>query len=107
MDTAVVIMEACPKEVEQLEQKIAIASAAAEVAEEKWLSERDRAQKADLKEAWLLRRQDRDALIAIKERLLTHLTGTGVHTPLLAHNYSVSAAKHGMSCAVRTHSCPL
>jgi hypothetical protein len=104
MDIAVVIMEARLKELEQLKQEIAIASAAAEVGERKWLSERDRAQKADLKEAWLLRRQDRDALIAVWERLLTHLTGTGVHTPLLAHNYSVSAAKHGMSRAVRRYS---
>lgn len=107
MDTAVVIMEGRLKELEQIKQDIAIADATAEVARKEWLRGRDRAQKAELKEAWLLHRDDRDALIAVAKEVLTHLTGTGVHTPLLAHNYSVSAAKHGVRCAVRTYSCPL
>ena len=75
---------------QQLEKDITSATAEAKEAQEAWLSERDPQQEAKLEKVWQQLVKDKETLLAERNALSIQLTGTGVHTPLLAHNYLVS-----------------
>ena len=79
---------------QQLDTEIANANAEAKEAQQAWLSATAPQKKADLKEVWQQLVKDKEILLTERKALSAQLTGTGVHTPLLAHNCPVSAAKH-------------
>lgn len=79
-------MGAVEKQLEQLNGEIAEVTTGIKDTQVAWLSAKDDEQKADFKEAWRYLVNKEDALNRRAAALEAQLTGTGVHTPILALN---------------------